>query len=246
MTDIVSLPLYEELENAGTINRGAEALPPPPPYCDIDIAIDKDAPGSSHYSPSLPPSYTQTMLSDEASSDGCYDAKLIADAAPTVVWFQEWYVAHHDIFQTSEYDYLCANLNTTSLGSFYLDDQACDSDLVIQRRECRQQCRPSGDYDYDLFVCFASEDKEWVLGHLKPELEDRLGLRLCLHHRDFNPGRTTVDNIDRCIDASKRVMMVFSSSFARSSWCQHELEVSRNQVIEENDSLLVVLRHSVA
>nr|KAG5697482.1 hypothetical protein BaRGS_029373 [Batillaria attramentaria] len=68
-------------------------------------------------------------------------------------------------------------------------------------------------FQYDVFVSYAEEDSGWVSQHLMPEFEDRLGLRLCLHQRDFIPGRHIVDNISECVENSKKVMMLFSSDF---------------------------------
>nr|KAG5686479.1 hypothetical protein BaRGS_030061 [Batillaria attramentaria] len=38
----------------------------------------------------------------------------------------------------------------------------------------------------------ARQDEKWVREHLMPELEGRLGLRLCLHFRDFIPVGTSL------------------------------------------------------
>nr|AFK76496.1 toll-like receptor 22l [Gadus morhua] len=43
-------------------------------------------------------------------------------------------------------------------------------------------------HQYDAFVSYNANDEGWVLGELLPKLEDEQGWRLCLHHRDFQPG----------------------------------------------------------
>ncbi|KAK7930466.1 hypothetical protein WMY93_006861 [Mugilogobius chulae] len=48
-----------------------------------------------------------------------------------------------------------------------------------QRRGCAEV--------YDAFVSYNVHDEEWVYRELVPELEERQGWRLCLHHRDFQP-----------------------------------------------------------
>nr|UZH24396.1 TLR23a [Mugilogobius chulae] len=40
---------------------------------------------------------------------------------------------------------------------------------------------------YDAFVSYNVHDEEWVYHELVPELEERQGWKLCLHHRDFEP-----------------------------------------------------------
>nr|KAG5691243.1 hypothetical protein BaRGS_015211 [Batillaria attramentaria] len=102
------------------------------------------------------------------------------------------------------------------------------------------------DFQYDVFVSYASEDQDWVFQHLMPELEGRLGLRLCLHERDFIPGKHIVDNIVHCVESSKKVMMLFSADFARSPWCQFELTLCLTHVMDNDDALLVVRLHDVA
>nr|KAG5693789.1 hypothetical protein BaRGS_029419 [Batillaria attramentaria] len=100
-------------------------------------------------------------------------------------------------------------------------------------------------FQYDVFVSYASEDLQWVREHLMPELEERLGLRLCIHERDFIPGKPIVDNIEDSLETSKKVMMVFSSGFAQSQWCQFELRLCLSHVMEHDDALLVVFLHDV-
>ncbi|XP_070191497.1 toll-like receptor 13 [Littorina saxatilis] len=110
----------------------------------------------------------------------------------------------------------------------------------------RQQQRPEGNYCYDLFVSFASEDLDWVCEHLIPNLEDRLGLRLCVHERDFTPGKNILENIEDCVDSSRRILMIFSQHFAHSNWCQFELTFCLRHVFENDDALLVTCLGDVA
>ena len=95
-------------------------------------------------------------------------------------------------------------------------------------------------FQYDVFVAYAEGDEDWVRGHLMPELEGRLGLRLCVHQRDFHPGRNILDNIEDCVESSKKVVMVFSTHFAASQWCQFELSLCQRHVMDNDDGLLVV------
>lgn len=43
-------------------------------------------------------------------------------------------------------------------------------------------------HQYDAFVSYNAHDELWVLRYLLPTLEEQQGWRLCLHHRDFEPG----------------------------------------------------------
>nr|KAG5696788.1 hypothetical protein BaRGS_012811 [Batillaria attramentaria] len=100
-------------------------------------------------------------------------------------------------------------------------------------------------FQFDVFVSSASEDFQWVRQHLMPELEERLGLRLCVHERDFIPGKNIVANIEDCVEASKKVLMVFSTNFSRSQWCQFELRLCHHHVTEHDDDLLVVFLEDI-
>jgi Leucine-rich repeat (LRR) protein len=61
------------------------------------------------------------------------------------------------------------------------------SRLALQRRS-RQHDEQQ--FDYDAFVSFASDGSDdFVQGELREHLEDGQGLRLCIHTRDFMPGK---------------------------------------------------------
>lgn len=95
-------------------------------------------------------------------------------------------------------------------------------------------------FKYDIFVSYAEEDKDMVFNHLQPELEGRLGLKLCLHQRDFHPGRNILDNIEDCVGSSKKAMMIFSTHFAHSPWCQFELSLCQRHAMDRHDELVVI------
>jgi hypothetical protein len=102
-----------------------------------------------------------------------------------------------------------------------------------------------GHYKYDVFVSYDEEDGNWVRNVLKPEVEGRWGVKLCLHYRDFHPGKQILDNIECCVDDSHRIMFVFSPHFARSNWCQFELSLGLDHAMNRGDHILVVLLSDV-
>jgi toll-like receptor 13 len=95
-------------------------------------------------------------------------------------------------------------------------------------------------FAFDVFVSYAGEDTDWVHRHLMPQLEGRLGLRLCVHERDFTLGRNVLDNVAECVDSSKKMLMVFSKDFVRSEWCQFELTYCLRHVMDYDDALIIV------
>jgi Leucine-rich repeat (LRR) protein len=109
----------------------------------------------------------------------------------------------------------------------------------------RQQYLALHHFRFDVFVSYASQDSAWVHRHLMPQLEGRAGLRLCDSERDFVPGQNIVDNIAKCVAASKKVLMVFSPHFARSPWCQFELTFCLSHVMDVDDALVIVMLDDV-
>ena len=108
------------------------------------------------------------------------------------------------------------------------------------RGDVRRRHLQEGNFDYDVFVSYAFQQLPWVHEHLMAELEDRLGLRLCVHERDFIPGKNIVDNIADCVQSSKKILMVFSKDFVRSQWCQFELAYCLSHAMDYEDALIVV------
>ncbi|XP_076434837.1 toll-like receptor 4 [Babylonia areolata] len=113
-------------------------------------------------------------------------------------------------------------------------------ELFRGRDNLRRQRLRADNFHFDVFVSYASEDLPWVRQQLMGRLEAELGLRLCVHERDFLPGRHIVDNIMHSVDSSRKVLMVFSANFLRSQWCQFELSVCLTHVMDVDDSLIVV------
>jgi toll-like receptor 13 len=108
------------------------------------------------------------------------------------------------------------------------------------RDDVRRRYLQQGHFDFDLFVSYTSGDLRWVQRHLIPELETRLGLRLCIHDREFVLGENIVDNIADFVQRSKKILMVFSKDFKNSDWCQFELAYCLTHVMDYDDALIIV------
>nr|KAG5688550.1 hypothetical protein BaRGS_010185 [Batillaria attramentaria] len=101
------------------------------------------------------------------------------------------------------------------------------------------------DYQFNVFVSYASDDLDWVRAHLMPELEERMRLRLCVHDRDFRPGKEIMANITDSLEVSRKVMLIFSTEFARSTWCQFQLALRLRHVMDNADAMIVVYLHEI-
>lgn len=70
-------------------------------------------------------------------------------------------------------------------------------------------------FTYHAFISYSHSDADWVRDELLPCLEsNRNPYRLCIHERDFMPGRWIIDNIIENIENSRKVQF-FSCSFRR-------------------------------
>ncbi|NXH62767.1 TLR21 protein, partial [Rhabdornis inornatus] len=102
---------------------------------------------------------------------------------------------------------------------------------------------PPKDVCYDAFVSYSENDSDWVENTMVRELEQACPpFRLCLHKRDFVPGKWIVDNIIDSIEKSHKTLFVLSEHFVQSEWCKYELDFSHFRLFDENnDAAILVL-----
>lgn len=63
-----------------------------------------------------------------------------------------------------------------------------------------------GSFTYHAFISYSHSDADWVRDQLLPCLENNKNpYRLCIHERDFMPGRWIIDNIIENIENSRKV-----------------------------------------
>ncbi|XP_042557671.1 toll-like receptor 2 [Dipodomys spectabilis] len=102
---------------------------------------------------------------------------------------------------------------------------------------------PIRDIHYDAFVSYSEQDSYWVENLMVQELEHfNPPFKLCLHKRDFVPGKWIIDNIIDSIEKSHKTVFVLSENFVRSEWCKYELDFSHFRLFDENnDAVILVL-----
>ena len=96
-------------------------------------------------------------------------------------------------------------------------------------------------FQYDAYVCYHSSSRRWVIDLLVPELEDNEGLKLCLHDRDWFPGRTILDNVVESIESSRKILLLVNNGFASSDWCRRETTLAYQRLVEEQNNVLIVV-----
>ena len=95
---------------------------------------------------------------------------------------------------------------------------------------------------YDAFISFSGNDFDWVKNTLQKRLENHdPPYKLCLHHRDFPVGEPIVENIFKSLDQSKRMLVVLSSSYAKSDWCLMEFREAHRKVLKDRMKYLIVI-----
>ncbi|XP_034466657.1 toll-like receptor 18 isoform X1 [Hippoglossus hippoglossus] len=100
-----------------------------------------------------------------------------------------------------------------------------------------------GTFTYHAFISYSHADADWVRDQLLPCLENnRNPYRLCIHERDFMPGRWIIDNIIENIENSRKSIFVLSRHFVNSDWCNYELYFAQQRAMGKtfSDVILVV------
>uniref|UniRef100_A0A087XZ86 Toll-like receptor 22 n=1 Tax=Poecilia formosa TaxID=48698 RepID=A0A087XZ86_POEFO len=96
-------------------------------------------------------------------------------------------------------------------------------------------------HQFDAFVSYNVRDEGWVYREMLPVLEGEQGWRLCLHHRDFQPGKPIIENITDAIYGSRKTICVISRSYLQSEWCSREIQMASFRLFDEQKDVLVLL-----
>uniref|UniRef100_A0AAV2MF83 TIR domain-containing protein n=1 Tax=Knipowitschia caucasica TaxID=637954 RepID=A0AAV2MF83_KNICA len=116
----------------------------------------------------------------------------------------------------------------------------------ILRAKYRAYQTPPGEeamLRYHAFISYSHWDADWVRDQLLPALEDRGNpYRLCIHERDFTPGKWIIDNIIKNIENSHKMIFVLSRHFVNSEWCNYELYFAQQRAMGKtfHDVILVL------
>nr|XP_024217214.1 chaoptin-like [Halyomorpha halys] len=102
-----------------------------------------------------------------------------------------------------------------------------------------------GKYKYDAFVSYCNEDRNFVI-RLVAMLENYDPYyRLCVFERDFKAGDIISQSVVDCLSSSRKSILILTDAFARSQWCQWELQMAHHKRIffkqeGHEDSLILV------
>ncbi|GLD70049.1 toll-like receptor 13, partial [Lates japonicus] len=96
-------------------------------------------------------------------------------------------------------------------------------------------------HHYDAFISYNVHNEAWVLNEMLPVLEGEQGWRLCLHHRDFQPGKPIIENITDAIYGSRKTICVISRRYLQSEWCSREIQMASFRLFDEQKDVLILL-----
>nr|KAF6436555.1 hypothetical protein HJG63_019287 [Rousettus aegyptiacus] len=99
------------------------------------------------------------------------------------------------------------------------------------------------EFIYDAFVSFTASDEQWVYKELVPALEEggQPTFKLCLHHRDFEPGMDIFENIQNAINTSRKTLCVVSNHYLRSEWCRLEVQLASIKMFYEHEDVIILI-----
>lgn len=103
---------------------------------------------------------------------------------------------------------------------------------------------PADGFLYDVFLSYRHSDRadrQFVLDVVVPLLE-RLGLRVCLEHRDFQLGSPRIREIERAITKSRYTVGVFTPSYVEGPFEELQMELARYQAAEDKSPRFIPLR----
>ncbi|XP_072919392.1 toll-like receptor 2 type-2 [Hemitrygon akajei] len=97
-------------------------------------------------------------------------------------------------------------------------------------------------YEFNAFISYSEHDASWVKNKLLVQLEDNdPPYRICIHERDFKPGKPIITNIIDCISKSYKTIFILSKHFVQSEWCHYEFFFAHQQVFDDRQDSLILL-----
>ncbi|XP_018421685.1 PREDICTED: toll-like receptor 2 [Nanorana parkeri] len=119
---------------------------------------------------------------------------------------------------------------------------------IIKTKYRSRKAKHSRDYDYHAFISYSYSDADWVRGVLLRHLENSdPPYRVCIHERDFLPGKWIIDNIIENIENSQKIIFILSHNFINSEWCNYELYFAHQRAIgHAMEDVILVVKESVS
>ncbi|XP_071137362.1 toll-like receptor 4 [Mytilus edulis] len=190
-----------------------------------------------------------------------YQYKCLRDDNTKIVLHQPKLVYQHLKKECSSYGYVIAGVSVAIIffiiilffGVIYRYRWKLRYLYYMTKQKYRgyqlQQDRDETDYLYDAFISYADEDQMFVHDEMIKNLEDKYSMKLCLHKRDFTPGKDIAGNITNAIHNSRRTIVVMTENFLSSYWCMFEFNMARMETTYSRHGdkvLLMILYQPIA
>ena len=107
--------------------------------------------------------------------------------------------------------------------------RSVESQLTISKKPVKRE-EP---FEYDVFVSYSQHNEAWIHSQLLPVLDSsQPKLSVCFHERDFDAGKSIVENIVDSIDRSRKCLIILSDKYIGSSWCMFEALLASHRLIQ--------------
>jgi len=80
---------------------------------------------------------------------------------------------------------------------------------------------PVKSFEYDVFISYSHEDKDWVQNSLLPKIEKEQ-ICFCIDSRDFKPGLSSVAEMERAVTESSKTLLILTAGYQNSKWAEFE------------------------
>ena len=94
---------------------------------------------------------------------------------------------------------------------------------------------------YDVFVTYSRNYFSWVDRELLRLLRENQ-VNYCVDHEHFELGKAVVENIAESVYQSRKVLAVWSGSYASSKYCKQELDYAIQRSFQNSDCSVIVIR----
>ncbi|XP_066251524.1 toll-like receptor 2 [Euwallacea similis] len=80
-------------------------------------------------------------------------------------------------------------------------------------------------YEYDAFVSYSTEDRDFVIKLITMVETCEPFFKLCVYERDFQIGTIISESVLESVAKSRKTVLVISNNYAKSQWCRWESQI---------------------
>jgi len=123
-------------------------------------------------------------------------------------------------------------------------DGANPYEIPVKTLELLQQQAGEKPFDFDVFISYSSQDRDFVKNVLFDELSTTHSV--CIDFKDFQPGCYIGENIYNCIVQSRKTLLVVSKNFLSSVWTFFEMQIAQGRLEQGHDVLIPVIIEDIS